>query len=1454
MGKKNKNKRNNDFTTVEDSRGTNVTVEDLRGTKNAQADFKLTHKIPNYGTYSLLFQLNEDGSTLSLTRIEKEGGEKERHNKFTDFKIPNLTIPEIVEGYVVSAISSFIFRNSWFELDKLTIPNTIKHIRGNAFGKCIIKELFIPASVCEIQPLAQNSMIYSIKIDNGNKCYDSRNDCNAIIDTANNELIIGCINSTIPDTVTKIGEDAFHMCGCGESMKVVIPQSVLIIGERAWSCCGGLEKAVIASSIIGNSAFNQCIGLKEILLYDSVTQIGESAFSGCESLKEVAIPDSVTTISEGTFGGCRSLEKVVIPNSVTIIGESAFHGCESLKEVVIPDPVAKIEAETFQWCRSLEKVVIPNTVTCIGENAFGGCESLKEIVIPNSVTKIDKGAFGKCRSLEKVVISDSITEIEESTFSGCENLKEVQIPNSVKRIGVNAFRGCKNLERVVIPDSVTFIGLSAFLGCDEAQIIIKKTSLLKAAFDLPIDELLERKRKESKENPKDLELLRFELQRSFRNIYWEFYNNFSNNYEFYYILNGDINKALLRSIEWKTKVGAGRNLFDSTPFVKSIHLFGESTEGFGEVDLYIDKEYAKHYGDRRVFYGKDFDYIITENRNKLSPSYLHNPVLDPSSFVFADLNSNIIEDCAEACFYPLLEYSTSSQGTILNGKYHATIVANKDENGNLYHEASPYLQATCDIVGFLDENRPLFHQMDLYSDVISNYFFVSSYFIDNRGKADCVLLAKIGIDKKVKTDADEAIVFLTEFKSFMDSVTQLISFMIQTHEHRQHALEGAIAKVMARNMSHNIGSHVFSHLVGNSAYERLSDKSVSELHSYISCYEEPQKKEQAENTDNCQLTFFNKYLKNRMDYLSEVTFGVPNVVVAKNIYGEVFKGLDNVRILLNHISGIADFRYGFSLMHNGVLLSEEDIMMVFPGDVLGCQAFYNIIENIIRNTAKHANKKDHDTVMFNIDFIDKKEFPDYFCVEIDDGIKEPHIESLVQKQNRMIDSNILDQNFNLRTYGLGIVEMKASCAFLRQLNMSAVDSSKYSTDWSYNRNDNPDDLMNHNGNLILLKAVNKNGALGYRFFVKKPQELLFVGNWNVEEKEWKKWSNVGVGFIGEDDFVNSMERGKSFSHPFLIYNEDLTEKTLALLSNENESKTLLPLRKVRLTLQESNDVLRVIKESRGGLQPLKDCVWKIYMRKMGVVDDDIYIGEVVSRRPDNRQRRQVVFENHSSMEQHEPNWAQKTNLPELWIDNLSSQTQSKLPLFGQFSQADNPDNQMSESLLTRYIRRINRQTRLEIFEAYHNKIIAMDERIQRFANENHEGSSKKGGKIPVSALFESTNVIVPAIKLDPDWFDEQTILDLERFIDAEIRGAFLLVHYGILERIYKTESLITQHLEAWARKAQRVVVTSGRGSHSLNLPKSVCFANLSSVLNAFTECRSKYLINCLIYQSRRKNE
>ena len=73
-----------------------------------------------------------------------------------------------------------------------------------------------------------------------NPKYDGRNNCNAIIETEINTLIVGLQNTIIPDSVTSIGWHAF--CGCSGLTSLVIPDSVTSIGEYAFNGCSGLKE------------------------------------------------------------------------------------------------------------------------------------------------------------------------------------------------------------------------------------------------------------------------------------------------------------------------------------------------------------------------------------------------------------------------------------------------------------------------------------------------------------------------------------------------------------------------------------------------------------------------------------------------------------------------------------------------------------------------------------------------------------------------------------------------------------------------------------------------------------------------------------------------------------------------------------------------------------------------------------------------------------------------------------------------------------------------------------------------------------------------------------------------------------------------------------------------------------------------------------------------------------
>ena len=387
-------------------------------------------------------------------------------------------------------------------LTSIVIPNSVTEIGGSAFGGCSgLTSIVIPNSVTVIENGAFSgcSGLESIVVDKDNPVYDSRENCNAIIETKANKLICGCNNTIIPNSIAAIGNGAFY--GCSGLMDIVIPNSVAKIGNEtsryskntgkgAFEGCSGLRSIDISDSVteIGNYAFYNCSGLESIIVdknnpkYDSrgncnaiIETITNELIRGCKS---TIILDSVRAIGYGAFTRCCGLTSVVIPDSVIKIGNRAFSGCSGLTSVVIPDSVTKIGDYAFEGCSGLTSVVIPNSVTGIGDYAFSGCSCLTSVVIPNSVTGIGDYAFSGCSGLTRVVIPDSVKKLGDGTFKGCSGLTRVVIPDSVIKIGNTAFWGCSSLTRVVIPDSVIKIGNTAFWGCSSLTSVVIPDSVI----------------------------------------------------------------------------------------------------------------------------------------------------------------------------------------------------------------------------------------------------------------------------------------------------------------------------------------------------------------------------------------------------------------------------------------------------------------------------------------------------------------------------------------------------------------------------------------------------------------------------------------------------------------------------------------------------------------------------------------------------------------------------------------------------------------------------------------------------------------------------------------------------------------------------------------------------------------------------------------------------------------
>ena len=319
--------------------------------------------------------------------------------------LTSVTIPNSVTSIGNSAFASCS------GLTSVIIPNNVTSIGGGAFSGCSgLTSVIIPNSVTTIgQGAFQDcSGLTSMNVEEGNPIYDSRDNCNAIIKSADNELIFGCQCTVIPNSVTSIGGDAF--AGCSTLTSVTIPNNVTSIGQGAFQGCSGLTSMKVEE---GNPIYDSRDNCNAIIK----TTFNE-IISGCQSTD---IPYSVTSIGKCAFMNCSSLTSVAIPNSVRAIGDWAFEGCSSLTSVTIPNSVTYIGICAFEECSGLNSVIIPNNVKSIGEYAFYECTSLTSVTIkrktPIKITYYTRYfTFTNCKNATLYVPKGSKTAYETDDF------------------------------------------------------------------------------------------------------------------------------------------------------------------------------------------------------------------------------------------------------------------------------------------------------------------------------------------------------------------------------------------------------------------------------------------------------------------------------------------------------------------------------------------------------------------------------------------------------------------------------------------------------------------------------------------------------------------------------------------------------------------------------------------------------------------------------------------------------------------------------------------------------------------------------------------------------------------------------------------------------------------------------------------------------------------------------
>ena len=339
----------------------------------------------------LKYELNETNDGLVVT-----GGE----NIEGDLVIPS---EQEYEGkvYPVTEIGDNAF-DFCENLKSIIISPTVTEIGAGAFTGCKnMSRILISDSVSAIGYglFGLCNSLTCIEVSEGNKVFDSRENCNAIILTDTNTLTHGCAATVIPNTVIEIGAYAFEWC---ESLKgIIIPPSVTIIGDNAFCLCSNLESVVLPDSIkvIEDDAFFSCLCLQKINTPESLIEYGEDVFRGCpsESLKDYMFNFKAKWNKQNRELREGNMTKFYFRLNKT---EDGLVVCDfedggsplTERDVVIPSeweirgrtyPVTEIEEEAFSSYDKIVSIVIPDSVNKSGEGAFSDCDNLKTIVISN---------------------------------------------------------------------------------------------------------------------------------------------------------------------------------------------------------------------------------------------------------------------------------------------------------------------------------------------------------------------------------------------------------------------------------------------------------------------------------------------------------------------------------------------------------------------------------------------------------------------------------------------------------------------------------------------------------------------------------------------------------------------------------------------------------------------------------------------------------------------------------------------------------------------------------------------------------------------------------------------------------------------------------------------------------------------------------------------------------------
>jgi len=406
------------------------------------------------------------------------------------FDSASLTVPEMLDGYVVSGIKPYAL-SGLACLEELNLPDSIDSIGMYAFAFSGLREFTMPANLTyAAQGLLKGcENLESVTLHGG-------------VDTLISETFMGCTaleRVAVPEGVAQLEDDLFR--GCTSLRDVTLPDALGGIGDRAFMDCTALETIYLPSGVeeMGEDVFAGCDSLTITAVknsagywyaeengiawvpYGTTTADGRYAYEvlpdGTAKLLEVygnleadvVLPDTLDGYALTEIGPCvfqsESFKTMTLPDGVKRIGAAAFRQCGAATDIILPEGLEEIGAQAFSYCYSLNDLTLPDGLEKIGANAFEECRSFSSMTIPGSVTELPYRLFNNCIFMTDVTLGEGVEVIGEEAFIWCESLVNVSLPDTLKKIDDYAFQVCISLENIGIPASVEQVGDYVFADC-----------------------------------------------------------------------------------------------------------------------------------------------------------------------------------------------------------------------------------------------------------------------------------------------------------------------------------------------------------------------------------------------------------------------------------------------------------------------------------------------------------------------------------------------------------------------------------------------------------------------------------------------------------------------------------------------------------------------------------------------------------------------------------------------------------------------------------------------------------------------------------------------------------------------------------------------------------------------------------------------------------------------------